>query len=105
MKHTPGPWTVCAEDVDEKTGEYDEPSVVTDSDNPITIAIVRVGLSESDANAHLIASAPELLEACTALTSAIRNLEGQPIQYSLAKDLSAALSLGHAAMKKADGSK
>lgn len=32
-----------------------------------------------------------LLEAARLAASAIRNLEGQPIQYSLAKDLSTAL--------------
>lgn len=32
-----------------------------------------------------------LLEAARLAASAIRNLEGQPIQYSLAKDLSSAL--------------
>lgn len=34
---------------------------------------------------------PALLEAAKLAASAIRNLEGQPIQYSLAKDLSTAV--------------
>ena len=58
---------------------------------------------EAYANARLISAAPDLLEACIAVASAIRNLEGQEIQYSLAKDLSAALAVVDSALRKADG--
>jgi len=41
-----------------------------------------------------------LIEAAKCAASAIRNLEGQPIQYSLAKDLSAALAILELAIER-----
>lgn len=65
MKHTPGPWILEPESFVGE--EYYEPCVVA-RENEHTglsrvIAIVRIGLPETEANARLIKSAPLLLEA------------------------------------------
>lgn len=60
--HTPGPWTMQP---DETFSTLGDKRVVAFND--ISPAIVFGGLgAETDANAHLIASAPELLEALEA---------------------------------------
>jgi hypothetical protein len=46
-----------------------------------------------------------LIEAAEITASAIRNLEGQPIQYSLARDLSAALAVLELTLKRMGSSK
>lgn len=58
-KHTPGPWKVCGHDV---SGDYDH------FEEGVRVAISTIcEKEEQDANAHLIASAPELLEALQSL--------------------------------------
>ena len=51
---------------------------------------------------HIVATS-DLIRACKLLSSAVRNLEGQPIQYSLAIDLLAALKECDIAIAKAEG--
>ena len=65
MNHTPGPWTIGKYHVN----AYD--NTIYDAKNGYKIAIVE-GYThdlkeESEANAHLIAAAPELLEALKGL--------------------------------------
>lgn len=60
MSHTPGPWAVG-----DKRGVWVGP-VVMANDGQRGVAFV---CGESDANARLIAAAPDLLEACDALFS------------------------------------
>ncbi len=68
MNHTPGPWhivrrsTVCAGDRDE-------------IDNPIRVHVADCYGRRAEANAHLIAAAPDLLAACEL---AVRNLDPAP---------------------------
>lgn len=57
-KHTPGPWSV---------GELDENqfvNVYAADGYSVAIEVQGEDLTEAEANAHLIAAAPELLEAC-----------------------------------------
>ena len=64
-KHTPGPWTWMPESFHEDVG-YMEPMVHAPLDDrgfAPQVAVVRVGLEGTLANAALIAAAPELLEA------------------------------------------
>jgi hypothetical protein len=67
MKHTPGPWRIINGD-----GEYQK-RIISDS-IACTLAVVyadakqhKKGMAWDHANAYLIASAPELLEACKAV--------------------------------------
>ena len=58
MKHTPGPWRI--------THTADD-STFIDTDTDDFIAQVRRTIPEYEENAHLIAAAPDLLEALQAL--------------------------------------
>lgn len=59
MNHTPGPWfTDIREDTDERRYIMSEKAPF-----PGTVAIVTLDVAEAEANARLIAAAPELLEA------------------------------------------
>ncbi|MBE3138141.1 MAG: hypothetical protein IMZ43_12240 [Thermoplasmata archaeon] len=56
MKHTPGPWKIC----DDGINVYAEPDIaITNQDHPCA-----PDQDEAEANARLIASAPELLDIC-----------------------------------------
>lgn len=61
-KFTPGPWTFQADDTFSSLG--DQRIVGADRISP---AIVFGGICETEANARLIAAAPELLEAAKAM--------------------------------------
>ena len=62
MGHTPGPWSVEPESVTAATGHY-EPPVILAADGFTSVAIIRVGAGHDEANARLIAAAPDLLRA------------------------------------------
>lgn len=63
-KHTPGGWKVVPEEFTED-GRYFAPEIASDSDGTrgVSICTIRIGIEGADANARLIAAAPELLEA------------------------------------------
>lgn len=67
MNHTPGPW---------KEGGFSAESqgsvIFTEREPRRDIAYIAGGNVQHNANARLIASAPELLEQCTILCDAIR---------------------------------
>ncbi len=68
-KHTPGPWTVCIPTPEEHPGYADgtrDIDVWTGEDGTF-IANVGGPPEEQEANAHLIAAAPELLETLRAM--------------------------------------
>lgn len=69
-KHTPGPWT-AEKDYTTLTGEYVEPMIWAGANTatPKHIAVVRIGLEGTQANARLIATAPDLLEAIRKLAN------------------------------------
>jgi hypothetical protein len=61
MTHTPGPWNIWYK------GEKDIPAIANNYANTgHATDICTVDGENQDANAHLIAAAPELLEACEA---------------------------------------
>lgn len=62
MKHTPGPWTVMDRNI--YAADVYAPNSVDASG---LIASVRLNTNHGYANAHLIAAAPELLDALKAL--------------------------------------
>ena len=62
MKHTPGPW---------KSVDIQKGYLITNSDESYDIAVVRnIGQHDNQANARLIAAAPELMEALYQLIDA-----------------------------------
>ncbi len=71
MEHTPGPWK-CHSGMVWKADETEDgyPIARMERETPKTIP------TERDANAHLIAAAPELLEACEDLLQALDNCPG-----------------------------
>lgn len=65
VRHTPGPWKIdweFAERVNKETGGNLTGAYVTGSDGRSVMKCLLVN-AEASANSHLIASAPELLEA------------------------------------------
>ena len=71
MSHTPGPWMVTDDGlgVCVATGNYK-----TEGTDDWTIADCQHGWCQCEANARLIAAAPELLEACEAVLPTIESL-------------------------------
>ena len=64
-KHTPGPWRISEYDNGYLIGAYDG-SIALTTGRAITIKKYK---NEREANARLIAAAPELLEALSAVTN------------------------------------
>lgn len=62
MKHTPGPWNDRIGAYELKVGEAYR-RVIQVSEGDCQLAIVNAPDTEGEANAHLIAAAPDLLEA------------------------------------------
>lgn len=71
-QHTPGPWVVCMEDDGDAAVTIFAASQLRDGriaadEWDDCIALAGLNHNESEANAHLIAAAPELYEACKKL--------------------------------------
>lgn len=69
QRHTPGPWVFAYGSVYRSDTLHDESSIriaLMDRNEPHTVPV------ERDANARLIAAAPELLEACKGLLWAVK---------------------------------
>lgn len=79
MKHTQGPWKVVTYRYKKRTLNYQRPGVLA-ADHWIVTEITPG--KNTDADARLIAAAPDLLEACKAALFWL-NLYGEhmPIQY------------------------
>lgn len=90
-KHTPGPWAVNGWSV-------------TIGNWSISTAMPRATIEESDANARLIAAAPELLEA---LNWALKNLEEIALpefeKQGRVTSINNAIEKARAAIAKAEG--
>jgi TPP-dependent trihydroxycyclohexane-1,2-dione (THcHDO) dehydratase len=100
-KHTPGPWTVAADPDSENDVYYavfaeDEISDARFEDD--FIAVTNLNHANNEANARLIASAPELLEA---LRTALKGWEVE-FEY-LAKRTPEWVTQARAAIAKATG--
>ena len=99
-KHTEGPWTLRP--LNEEIGEYEivGPRHSDETGESEYIAVVCGGLPESEANARLIAAAPELLEALEELLSAVDKACGTAIPRG---SFSAARKAARDAIAKATG--
>lgn len=67
--HTPGPWIITEQFLGDESGMVDKPATVGSLDNLTTVAEVcgGIGWAEQNANARLIAAAPDLLTALKGL--------------------------------------
>ncbi len=72
MRHTPEPWPI--QDEYEGSIPIDSPVSSTGYDESMEICRVSKQIDEAQANARLIASAPDLLEACKAAYEAIGDM-------------------------------
>lgn len=84
-KHTPGPWVLSR-------ARHNNSLFVRESRNPCATAVARIGIThvDHDANARLIAAAPELYEA---LRGVLRVADRATVEFDAAR----------AALAKADG--
>jgi hypothetical protein len=96
MKHTPGPWKVL---------KQNENLFITEDIFIVASAWTGVYKNETtddaEANAHLIAAAPELLEACKALANVISGWDGE-WQRQCGSDFVDAYAMLIAAVDKAE---
>ena len=74
QKHTPGPWHV------ERTGRHDSAGRMVVSGNFCLSSVSNLH-GNADANARLIASAPELLEACKMMLEDLAEYESPKKGY------------------------
>ena len=102
--HTPGPWEVGG-----KVGLYCDDVQITSNKEPVAIAVTRRSYdilsrarrspAELAANARLIASAPELLEALERISTAY----DETLRHPIAAPLLQAIYAARAAIAKARG--
>ena len=102
--HTPGPWEVGG-----KVGLYCDDVQITSNKEPVAIAVPRRSYdilsrarrspAELAANARLIASAPELLEALERISTAY----DETLRHPIAAPLLQAIYAARAAIAKARG--
>ena len=88
VTHTAGPWELCNKG---DYGDFDGNSRVILGDDR-RLAVVHVSDDETDANARLIAAAPDLLEACKDALDALYHAEDtmEPLRESLRAAISKA---------------
>lgn len=89
-KHTPGPWRATRANAQTMPFQYDPPAVFAGDLKPV--AVVHYGGSyagseEAEANARLIAAAPELAEAVRGILSLIENPDECGFAYSDDKEV------------------
>lgn len=86
-KHTPGPWVVSIGPPEHVKYEMHKTRIIPGGERDFIIATAEYGtygppmVGEADANARLIAAAPELLEA---LKAAVRVMKDQNLDEALA---------------------
>jgi hypothetical protein len=93
MKHTQGPWTIGGELISKAGTAIEIASIWSKCDRRKDAPI----LKEADANARLIAAAPELLEMCKGALAALTQNKTFPA------DIAAAKSFLKTAIDKAEG--
>ena len=114
MKHTPGPWRATISKGDLKHGGYPDKciSFVIDSDTRKLMAMGECWNTFSDdpnpfpeieANARLIAAAPEMLDALKSLYEHCAMIHKTWGDGCNQKQADAAIIAGHAAIAKAEG--
>ena len=92
MKHTPGPWNY-----QEESDAYTH--IVRDSDGKYVCGCSQHTSGDAEANARLIAAAPELLAACKLIAAYVANGDAD----CRSNTFMAALQQGNAAIAKAEG--
>ena len=120
-QHTPGPWTVsqfctprASEDplgaylIDEiakELGELDAKSYDAEPDSEEEQDWVDARSNKNEANARLIAAAPDLLDACKKMSESIRHAHhcNAPQAYPCTCDANALWDMSRAAIAKAGG--
>jgi len=90
-EHTKGPWTPCPH----KTGgRRDQWWVVPEEDRPlISLLNIYEGLeTEQEANAHLIAAAPDLLEALEVVMESFDDISDENLLFDWQRDARRAIT-------------
>ena len=80
QKHTPGPWVVSSSVI--VVALSDPGCKMITNTMPIGVESLNVPFEECEANAHLIAAAPDLLAACKRMKSRLET--GRPAHGDLA---------------------
>jgi len=91
-KHTPGPWKLGP-----SLGE------VRDDDDNVLCDVYDDNDEQAEADAHLIAAAPDLLAACEACMTLLVRYENRSVAPEIGTG--AAINAAHAAIAKARGQK
>ena len=107
-EHTKGPWQAV-----KRAGSYTSPFIIQTEHGRHVANLTGSNLEpegqsigEAEANARLIAAAPELLEALKGLVAAYeaaQDREGFPTGYGLEKESDAFMRSAHAAIARATG--
>lgn len=85
MRHTPGPWELATR------------ARITTAENKADVCMTNIRLDEADANARLIAAAPELMEALELL------IENEPLTALPHQERTAIRVKVNSAIRKAKG--
>jgi hypothetical protein len=105
-KHTLSPWTVEPEEIVSETGHY-EPATILAADGFTTVATIRVGVGpeQEEANARLIAAAPDQNAEMRRYLPVLERAEADPELWErLTKGTGIATLAGYrAAIAKAEG--
>ncbi len=94
LTHTPGPWKWCG------TQQKPKKFCYLSGQDFKGVGVALSGFTENKANAHLIAAAPELLEALKTLLEASRELDQSATHDGL--DNCKAITQARAAIRKAE---
>jgi hypothetical protein len=94
-KHTPGPWIIHRPNDSER--------IDINAESNFYIAEVIGGMTAQEANAHLIAAAPDLLEALEGIASASADKWDMPYADFKEQFMPWARNVALAALKKAKG--
>ena len=100
-QHTPGPWTIEPEHIDDEDGSYHEP-VIMANDGMLIVAVIRVGTGQDEANARLIAAAPDLLTALVEIAKGEGRFSCDPLEHA-SNTIDDMKALALAAIAKAEG--
>lgn len=103
MKHTKGPWEVCDDDTSVHSPSQD--MIVHTAEMPGDPAMYPQSFEEEEANARLIAAAPELLEALKIAEGELRAISEVISTYGVEECLQTVAELKkiRAAIAKAEG--
>lgn len=96
-KHTPGSWKI------EHWDNFPDQQVITDDTNTRCIALIDKIDEQDEANAWLIAAAPELLEACKSFISIINAACEMDEKILRLSELGAQINLALFAISKVEG--